>query len=229
MLEAVSHNARVVLEEQLGYDDRQFMGRLGRFLNETKTEIRNMQQTRSAISGRITGWDDKNPEKVTSTLFLALGGVTDSIEFKNHFHHIDVSGLYHATSAEACGQLSNLLATRVAGLTIILAMVIPLFDIWTFPQNDYSMRTWVDRLMAKTGHAKGAGAGGGAELPHGGMPTTKQPGPAVVVRLEAAGPPAATPPRDGPRSGGGRCARVRRRTRPSGTCARRRRTRARPP
>mmetsp|Transcript_49345 Transcript_49345/g.158531 ORF Transcript_49345/g.158531 Transcript_49345/m.158531 type:complete len:557 (-) Transcript_49345:215-1885(-) len=46
-------------------------------------------------------------------------------------------------------------------------------------------RTWVDRLMAKTGHAKGAGASGGAELPHGGMPTTKQPGPAVVVRLEA--------------------------------------------
>mmetsp|Transcript_3457 Transcript_3457/g.10039 ORF Transcript_3457/g.10039 Transcript_3457/m.10039 type:complete len:206 (+) Transcript_3457:1165-1782(+) len=39
--------------------------------------------------------------------------------------------------------------------------------------------------MAKTGHAKGAGASGGAELPHGGMPTTKQPGPAVVVRLEA--------------------------------------------
>ncbi|CAE8681829.1 unnamed protein product, partial [Polarella glacialis] len=46
------------------------------------------------------------------------------------------------------GQLANLLATRVACLTIILVMVIPLFDIWTFPQTDYSLQTWVNRLSA---------------------------------------------------------------------------------
>ncbi|CAK9075640.1 5'-cyclic nucleotide phosphodiesterase 1C (Cam-PDE 1C) (3' [Durusdinium trenchii] len=44
------------------------------------------------------------------------------------------------------GQLANLVATRVACLTIILVMVIPLFDIWTFPQSDYSLQTWVNRL-----------------------------------------------------------------------------------
>jgi cAMP-specific phosphodiesterase 4 len=44
------------------------------------------------------------------------------------------------------GRLANLLATRVACLTIILVMVIPLFDIWTFPQSDYSPQTWVDRI-----------------------------------------------------------------------------------
>mmetsp|Transcript_46727 Transcript_46727/g.108976 ORF Transcript_46727/g.108976 Transcript_46727/m.108976 type:complete len:887 (-) Transcript_46727:124-2784(-) len=44
-------------------------------------------------------------------------------------------------------QLANLLATRVAGLTIVLVMVIPLFDILTFPQLDYSMRAWAQRLM----------------------------------------------------------------------------------
>jgi len=44
------------------------------------------------------------------------------------------------------GQLANLLATRVACLTIILVMVIPLFDVLTFPQSDYSLQAWVDRL-----------------------------------------------------------------------------------
>jgi cAMP-specific phosphodiesterase 4 len=43
-------------------------------------------------------------------------------------------------------QLCNLLASRVACLTIVLVMIIPLFDIWTFPRNDYSMQTWVQRL-----------------------------------------------------------------------------------
>mmetsp|Transcript_97445 Transcript_97445/g.297755 ORF Transcript_97445/g.297755 Transcript_97445/m.297755 type:complete len:901 (-) Transcript_97445:299-3001(-) len=44
------------------------------------------------------------------------------------------------------GRLANLLATRVACLTIVLVMVIPSFDIWTFPQSDFSLQTWVDRL-----------------------------------------------------------------------------------
>merc|ERR1719324_2016828 len=46
------------------------------------------------------------------------------------------------------GQLANLLATRVACLTILLVMVIPLFDLLTFPQSDYSLQTWVERLSA---------------------------------------------------------------------------------
>ena len=43
-------------------------------------------------------------------------------------------------------QLSNLLATRVACLTIILVVILPIFGIVTFPEDDFSMRTWVMRL-----------------------------------------------------------------------------------
>lgn len=45
-------------------------------------------------------------------------------------------------------QLANSVATRVARLTIILVMVIPLFDVMSFPQNDFSLQTWVERLSA---------------------------------------------------------------------------------
>jgi len=45
-------------------------------------------------------------------------------------------------------QLANSVATRVARLTIILVMVIPLFDVLSFPQNDFSLQTWVERLSA---------------------------------------------------------------------------------
>jgi len=44
------------------------------------------------------------------------------------------------------GKLANLLGTRVACLTILLVMVVPVFDIYTFPQEDLSQLTWVDRL-----------------------------------------------------------------------------------
>jgi len=44
------------------------------------------------------------------------------------------------------GQLANLLATRVACLTILLVIVMPLFDLLTFPASDYSLRTWAERL-----------------------------------------------------------------------------------
>jgi len=43
-------------------------------------------------------------------------------------------------------QLANLLATRVACLTILLVMVIPIFDVLTFPQKDYALEAWVERL-----------------------------------------------------------------------------------
>ncbi|CAJ1458627.1 unnamed protein product [Effrenium voratum] len=52
------------------------------------------------------------------------------------------------------GQLANLVATRVACLTIILVMVIPLFDIWTFPQTDYSLQTWVNRLSVDVNESR---------------------------------------------------------------------------
>jgi len=55
------------------------------------------------------------------------------------------------------GQLANLLATRVACLTIILVMVMPMFDILSFPQNDYSLQTWVERasMLVREGDVEG--------------------------------------------------------------------------
>jgi len=47
------------------------------------------------------------------------------------------------------GQLANLLATRVACLTILLVVVIPLLDLLSFPQSDYSLQTWVERLSVQ--------------------------------------------------------------------------------
>eukprot|EP00929_Paragymnodinium_shiwhaense_P001806 TRINITY_DN102015_c0_g1_i1.p1 TRINITY_DN102015_c0_g1~~TRINITY_DN102015_c0_g1_i1.p1 ORF type:complete len:931 (-),score=177.56 TRINITY_DN102015_c0_g1_i1:206-2998(-) len=44
------------------------------------------------------------------------------------------------------GQLANLLATRVACLTIVMVMLLPLFDLWSFPQSDYSLRAWAERI-----------------------------------------------------------------------------------
>lgn len=54
------------------------------------------------------------------------------------------------------GQLSNLLATRVACITILLVIVIPLFDLLVFPYQDYSLQTWVDKLSVTlaAGHAQ---------------------------------------------------------------------------
>jgi hypothetical protein len=57
--------------------------------------------------------------------------------------HDEESG---GVAASISRQLANLLATRVACLTIILVMTIPAFDILSFPQNDHSLQTWVERL-----------------------------------------------------------------------------------
>eukprot|EP00437_Effrenium_voratum_P010532 CAMPEP_0181425446 /NCGR_PEP_ID=MMETSP1110-20121109/15161_1 /TAXON_ID=174948 /ORGANISM="Symbiodinium sp., Strain CCMP421" /LENGTH=825 /DNA_ID=CAMNT_0023548629 /DNA_START=260 /DNA_END=2738 /DNA_ORIENTATION=+ len=43
-------------------------------------------------------------------------------------------------------RLSNLLATRVASLTIFLVMVMPLFDVMSFPQKDLALDAWVDQV-----------------------------------------------------------------------------------
>jgi cyclophilin family peptidyl-prolyl cis-trans isomerase len=43
-------------------------------------------------------------------------------------------------------KLSNLLSTRVACLTIILVVILPIFGLVTYPEDDFSMRSWVERL-----------------------------------------------------------------------------------
>ncbi|CAK9107033.1 Uncharacterized protein SCF082_LOCUS49837, partial [Durusdinium trenchii] len=43
-------------------------------------------------------------------------------------------------------RLNNLLATRVAALTIFLVMVMPLFDVMSFPQKDLALDAWVEQV-----------------------------------------------------------------------------------
>jgi len=55
-------------------------------------------------------------------------------------------------------QLSNLLATRVACLTILLVVIIPIFSLVTFPEDDMSMQTWTERLSSWNEYKKGHNA-----------------------------------------------------------------------
>lgn len=48
-------------------------------------------------------------------------------------------------------QLSNLLATRVAFLTILLVMIVPVIEMLQFPRNDQSLMTWTERLSITYG------------------------------------------------------------------------------
>lgn len=51
-------------------------------------------------------------------------------------------------SSVISAKLSALLATRVASLSILLAMIIPFFDTFTFPKQDMSMKVFADRIGA---------------------------------------------------------------------------------
>lgn len=51
-------------------------------------------------------------------------------------------------TAQISGQLANLLAIRVAALTVILVMMIPLLDLFSFPQSDKALAAWAERLSA---------------------------------------------------------------------------------
>merc|ERR1719191_2013141 len=43
-------------------------------------------------------------------------------------------------------KLTNALATRVACLTIVLVVILPVFGLVSYPDSDYSMESWVLRL-----------------------------------------------------------------------------------
>merc|ERR1719183_428142 len=43
-------------------------------------------------------------------------------------------------------QLTNVLSTRVACLTIVLVVILPVFSMFTHPEDDLSMRAWAQLL-----------------------------------------------------------------------------------
>jgi len=108
LLGVVNHSVEEFKSSHRDYDDHQFLAMLAHLLNETKSEIISFQQTKDFLANRLQHWDGANGEKLTSTLAVAIQGVTDSIEFRNHLKHMDSTSLAHASVSEACGLLSNL-------------------------------------------------------------------------------------------------------------------------
>merc|ERR1719188_1172097 len=108
MLVAVNHSMEEFKADNHALDDHQFLVMLSRVLNQTKSELISFQQTKDKLEDRLRHWDVANGEKLTYNLAVALQGVTDSIEFRNHLSHIDSASLAHASMSEACGLLSNL-------------------------------------------------------------------------------------------------------------------------
>jgi len=108
LLEAVNHSVEEFKSTHRDYDDHQFLATLAHLLNDTKSEILGFQQTKDRLANRLQHWDGSNGEKLTYNLAVALQGVTDSIEFRNHLSHIDSDGLAYANVGEACGLLGNL-------------------------------------------------------------------------------------------------------------------------
>jgi len=110
MLEAVKHRVDVFHSPQLeGYGTTQFLFLLARLVNDTKSEIGDLQQTSDAILGRLVRWDGANPERFAYTLAMALKGVTGNVEFRNHLLKMDAAPLFQANATEACGLLGDML------------------------------------------------------------------------------------------------------------------------
>lgn len=110
MLEAVKRKVDVFHGPQLeGYDTRQFLGLLGRLVNDTKSEIGALQEASDTILGRLVRWDAANPERFTYVLAMALKGVTGNVEFRNHLLKLDPARFSQANATEACGLLGDML------------------------------------------------------------------------------------------------------------------------
>lgn len=52
------------------------------------------------------------------------------------------------TAKQISGRLMNALSMRVSCLIILMVMIMPLFNMWTFPVQDSSMESWLQRLDA---------------------------------------------------------------------------------
>mmetsp|Transcript_90010 Transcript_90010/g.159368 ORF Transcript_90010/g.159368 Transcript_90010/m.159368 type:complete len:1285 (-) Transcript_90010:108-3962(-) len=52
----------------------------------------------------------------------------------------------HGTAKTMSNALMMSLSTRVSCLIIVMVMVLPLFDLATYPENDFSMKTWMNAL-----------------------------------------------------------------------------------
>jgi len=109
MLEAVKHKVEAFKEFPADYSDRQFLKRLARLLEDTRAEIKTVEDVKEIERGRLEKWDKSDGEKLTYSLGLAIQGVTGNVEFKSHLQRFDTDRLAHAnmSTTDACDVLSN--------------------------------------------------------------------------------------------------------------------------
>jgi len=113
MVEMVKYKAAEFVANQKDYNDRQFVGRVARLLDDTRGDIKTLLDSNQGISTRLGGFERMNTENMTSALALALDGVMNNVEFKTHILHTDTARLRDATEAEACDVLGNMLVTNM--------------------------------------------------------------------------------------------------------------------
>mmetsp|Transcript_125321 Transcript_125321/g.340333 ORF Transcript_125321/g.340333 Transcript_125321/m.340333 type:complete len:487 (-) Transcript_125321:216-1676(-) len=115
MLETIRYKVDTFKSTHQDYDDHQFLAKLAQLIGDTKAEIRDFGQTKEALMTRLHGWDKANGEKLTYTLALAVKGVTESVEFKNHLLGINEARLTHGIGniTEACGVIGDLVRTSM--------------------------------------------------------------------------------------------------------------------
>merc|ERR1719265_955651 len=56
-------------------------------------------------------------------------------------------GADQGTAKVISARLITALSTRVSCLIIVMVMVMPMFSMWTYPEQDWSMKSWLDILQ----------------------------------------------------------------------------------
>merc|ERR1740121_1067400 len=118
LVEGIRHKTEVFSNASAQYSEpqvfKQLVSLIAKFFNDTKTEVKMLQQTSDSIEKNIQGWDAKNPEKLSGTLAMALNGVTGSVEFKHRLLALESDQMAHVNStAEACELLDNMLTSNL--------------------------------------------------------------------------------------------------------------------
>lgn len=84
----------------------------------------------------------------TARLGARAGRFTKLVKLLRFLPGVNPQGLGsgHGTAKTMSNALIQSLSTRVSCLIIVMVMVMPLFDLATYPENDFSMKTWMNAL-----------------------------------------------------------------------------------
>jgi len=113
LLETVKSRVGELKNHHQDFNDLQLVGKIAKLLNETRGEVRMLQEETSAIEKRLVKWSRADPEQLTLAMSVALNGVTSNVEFRNHLFNIDLNALTHASQADACRLLSSVFSDHM--------------------------------------------------------------------------------------------------------------------